>query len=832
MTFNEEVLYLYNKIINFKPGENNTLPENTFFLDDDLILCKDRKYGDSRTPYTNDGLTLWAHASGNLSVNETTFFIFNPTLEGKQPSVTFFGGVKNEKDEYDFVSITGNADTILSYDAPKYVIFSTTSAYYIRIFNNVLFALKTGIDKNKNILFSLSAISLTKENKDIYIASYFNPLFLHADNDCEETKWFKKCTLNEQGASFLAIEDLSRSIHLFNYGVFHRGVSEYSNISSTTSRQIFASKKHNHITLSEGLRKGYFAEQKDVTLFSDTSIFSDIVTNSIKEDERFNVSYTVYRLNSEEECLKKEKEKYSLLNNELAFKALEDDPSLKKVNNLKIEFGPFNNLNINNELFNSFIHSTIKQVDYCAKAKNSSLSLLGVRDVFQMIEASLIWDKEFARAKILNALNFIDESGKATRQYANPTSGDTFSSDNREFIDQNQWIISTIHTYLAFTNDLSILDEKCRYCKLNVRADGTFTDKSDTVLDHLFTIVKYLLSHVDEKTKCLHTLYGDWNDAVDGLGTTSNPNKKFGDGVSAMATFHLVKNLNEMKNIIALTDRTDPFNIDKWLKDIKDGIQKHLIVTNGEEKRIIHGWGEGKEFLVGSFNDVDGKDRYSLTSSAFYVISGLLNEHPELKQTILDSYSHLNSKYGYLTFTPYFARGEAEKVGRIVNLPNGTAENAATYIHSAIFAIRSLFQMNENEEAFKQLHKVLPITHDTLTHSPYVMPNSYIYNEEIDVDGESMNDWYTGSSNTIIKALVFDLFGINPLPGNKISFKPITTFPSNDAKIELDIKGKHFTIVYKKEDDKERFITLNGKIIDNEFDIDECLENNLIIITN
>lgn len=830
MSFNEELLSIYQLIKNFKPTLENTLPENAYFLNEKYILCKERKYGDSRYPYTNDGLTLWAHSSGNIQINESAFFYFNPTLEGKQSALSFFGGVKNRDNTFNFVSINGNADNILTKNTPKYVVYSNSAAYYIREFEGVLFALKTGLDKNKNILFSLSAINLGEEEKEIYIASYFNPILTHSSVDSEESKWFKKCELKPYGASFLTIEDLSRSIHLYNYALIKRAHTIAKRISSTTSRQAFASGTHNNITLSEGLKNGYFENEKDITLFNDTAVFADIITSSLKNDERFNLNYTIFPCFNEDDVKRMEEKDYTLVANDIAFNNLSVDTKHDTTNNLKIEFGKFNDLDINNVLFNSFIRSVTKQVDYCARSKNSSISLLGVRDVFQMLEASLLWDKDEARKKIIQSLNYIEKSGRSPRQYSSLKGDENPLMDNREFIDQGQWIITTLHTYLAFTNDYAILDEKCGFVTFIGRNSAEFIKEETTVFDHLLRICSYLLSHVDEDNKCLHTLYGDWNDAVDGLGVSKDKNKKFGNGVSAMATMHLYKNLKEMKEIFVATGKEDPFNIDKWLKDIESGINNHLIVTKGEEKKVIHGFGEDKEFFVGSFNDVDNISRDSLTSNAFYVISGLLDNNPSLKKHILSAYKRLDSKYGYLTFSHYFDRENGSKVGRIVNLPKGTAENAATYIHSAIFAIRSLLLMGEVDEAFKQMYKILPLTHNKLTHSPFVMPNSYIYNPEIGVDGESMNDWYTGSSNTLIKALVFDLFGVRPSVGDTINIKPVIKFPVNEASIELDIKGKHFVIKYINEHNNKREILLNNKTVTTSFLVSDCLDNNLIII--
>ena len=98
--------------------------------------------------------------------------------------------------------------------------------------------------------------------------------------------------------------------------------------------------------------------------------------------------------------------------------------------------------------------------------------------------------------------------------------------------------------------------------------------------------------------------------------------------------------------------------------------------------------------------------------------------------------------------------------GRIINLPPGTAENAATYVHATLFGVLALYMLGEGDFANEQVLKILPITKEEMSTSPFIMPNSYVYNEELNMDGESMSDWYTGSANTLLKTLIRGLFGL------------------------------------------------------------------------
>ena len=800
----EEILRFINEAKKAKKTKNPSafLNDYCYFLKDNNILAFRNPIGDSRYPYSVDGLTLWAYASGNLVINQSNFFIIPPTIEGKEPYINFYCGIKN-KDKYDVFSITGNADTEFGLNFETYTIFTPSHCYYIRQIKGVVFAIKLTINKDKKILFSTHVINKTKNNIDAFISFYFNPLLIHSSGEDEETKWFRTVRLEGEDASFTAVEDLSREVHLYNYAVLktaHNGDKK----DITTRRMDYVGDKNRSIGQSMNLKNGYFINHLPVASFVDMAVYGDIVSKSIKPQDELRSNYQVQICFDENEFKELKNQTYDLSTNDKLF----EDNINKKKKDVKIHFSKFNNTDLNNGLFNNFISSVINQVDYAAKTKNSSLKLLGIRDVYQMLEVSLLWDKENAKKKILESLSYLDPSGRAPRQYAKETKGNQPLLDNREFIDQGQWIISTIHRYLAFTNDYSLLKEKCVYCQLIDRYSGQLLDQKDTVYEHLVRIINYLINNIDQDTHCLKALYGDWNDAVDGLGASNSA--KFGNGVSIMASCHLYKNLKEMEEIrLLMNDNNDKHYLD-IAKQVEQGILSNGIIEKEGQRKIVHGWGENRSFYVGSFDDVDHQSRYSATSHAFFVLSGLLKSNPEYQNDILKASEALDSKYGIQTFDKYFDRKNASQVGRIVNLPKGTAENGATYIHAGMFFVRALLQMKEGKRAFEQIYKLIPITHSRVTTSPFVMPNSYGYNPELGIDGESMSDWYTGSSNTLLKAIIFDMFGIKPLIGDEIIFDPTNDFPSNDASISLKVKGKNITVNYQNRHKDKRKIYVNG----------------------
>lgn len=775
------------------------LNEQCYFLKNGNILAFRNPIGDSRYPYTVDGLTLWAYASGNISINQSNFFLIPPTVEGKEPYINFYGAIKN-KDKYEVFSITGNADTEYGLGFETYTIFTSKYCYYIRQIKGIIFAVKLAINKDKKILFNTYVINKTKKDVDAYISFYFNPLLIHSSGEDEETKWFRTIRIQGENALFSAVEDLSREVHLNNYALL-KTANNGDKKDTTTRRMDYVGDKNRSISQSINLRNGNFVNHLPVASFVDMAVYGDIVEKVIKPNDSLRSNYQV-TISFEEQP---KDEEYDLTTNDKLIG--EKNKTNKK--DVKIHFGELKDTTLNNELFNNFLASVMEQVDYSSKTKNSSLMLLGIRDVYQMLEVSLLWDKENVRKKILESLSYLDPSGRAPRQYAKETKGHDPLLDNREFIDQGQWIISTIYKYLAFTNDYSLLREKCGYCQLIDRDAGKKLEQEDSVYDHLVKIINYLISNIDEDTNCLKALYGDWNDAVDGLGASENG--KFGNGVSIMASCHLYQNLKEMEQIRNIVkDKNDPHYLD-IAKKVESGILNNGIVEREGVRKIVHGWGENRSFYVGSFDDVDHESRYSATSHAFFVLSGLLKENPEYQNDILKASEALDSKYGIQTFDKCFDKYKAYKVGRIVNLPKGTAENGATYIHAGMFFARALFNMKEGKKAFDQILKLIPITHSKISTSPFVMPNSYGFNPELGIDGESMSDWYTGSSNTLLKAIIFDMFGIKPQIGDELIIEPTNYFPSDDASISLIIKGKKVNFHYQNKKTNKRKIYANGQ---------------------
>lgn len=817
----KKIKTLYAQVKNLENSpekESRRMPSECFFLADGAILCYPREIGDGRYPYQKDGRTLWAYSSGNMEVGESLYNIFLNSTEGKEPYIAFFAGAKCENGKYFPLSITGVARQPMEYGVNRFTVYTPEAVYYFTETEELLSAVRAFVDEDKRICFSVYAENKTDKPLDTYLAAYFNPLLRHQDMDDFEDKWYKACTATEYGYCFRVTEHINRDNCMLHYAAVK--AEGRINPSVTTSRYDVTGSTASCLNCSKGLQEGKYAKEKPHTEFTDVAVASDISKITLAAGENHAVHYVIAVADDKakaEALAQKDCNVAKALDDILA--RAEEEGENDPIKKLDVKFEGFTGVLEGKEIpVNGFFYNVMKQVDFCARAKNYAGPYIGVRDVTQQVEAAIVWDSAYVRKKLIEVLSFTGDEGRAPRQYSYPASSKVPPKmDLRAYIDQGIWLIDAVYTYLAYTGDYSILDEVCGYYNfdgfsMKDRTGQTvkFSSRRDSVLEHLIAIADYLCSNLDEKTDCLHALYGDWNDALDGLGRTEKEGADFGTGVSVMASEQLFRNLTAMIDILEHKggngDKIAEYKAAR--ERLKNGLIKNAIVSNGKERKILHGWGDEYSWFVGSYCDNDGYSRDSITVNAYWILAGLHKEYGEIVPEILNAYKRLEGKYGIKTFLPAFAPTN-DKVGRITHLPEGTAENGATYNHSTNFAIWSLFELGEDELAWETMYKVLPVTHSFITTTPFVMPNSFIYNEERGFDGESMNDWFSGSGSVLIKLLFGGIFGVRPnLDG--VEIRPSSYMPCEKASITLNVKGAKVNIVCKKAEGERKYL-VNGK---------------------
>ena len=102
-----KILNLLNEINILRKEKNisKELPVGVYYLNDDDILCTERRHGESRYPYEMDGMTVWAHSTGYIDACESTLTYFRTASLKEETSIDFFGRIKINESEYYPISI-------------------------------------------------------------------------------------------------------------------------------------------------------------------------------------------------------------------------------------------------------------------------------------------------------------------------------------------------------------------------------------------------------------------------------------------------------------------------------------------------------------------------------------------------------------------------------------------------------------------------------------------------------------------------------------------------------------------------------------------------------
>jgi len=794
--------------------------------------------GDSprgRFVYGFNGFTLWCQADGYIYASDGLHQLFPVTKEGAEPTITFFLKVGDKVISLLPVPFLGDG-------AHRYTVSSLHASYFFTEWKDVATVVRVTVSPENQLLFSMF-LSFDRPRQNARLFSYFAPYEKTELNRSDEDRWFLTTQMGGKakrlGSSGLQLpsgvvsvfEDPDRYTS-FTHSSLLRGSChwtrglDFQDFQVTTSRREFVGGQNRNLNHPVVFERDGFPEQRAETVFNDQGIFANGLFFNADAKSTLRLDY-VYERVAPPSLSKRSGQLVTFDRMDRTVAKVKKATSRYLLSlTLEGKMDPDRSV-IRREDFFSFVKNLQHQVAVCSQLKGymqvARRSLVGIRDVFQALEGFLYFAPEKAKEKILEGLAYTCLSGRCLRQYL---PGSTIA-DTREFIDQGLWVIKTLVEYIKVTGDTSILSKEVGYHK--IVDDNPYIGsvqplkKTETVLQHLVRIMKYLVGNINSKSGLLMALYGDWNDALDGLGFTHKKGKPFGTGTTVMGSLQLYQNCRDMidlLNFLGLETRhkVEKVRYEKARDKLFEGLLNNAIVGSKRKRRILHGFGDEEKYTVGGIHDPDGVSRYSLTSHAFWIISGLHSvakekENLDMVPSILSAYKELDDKYGLKTFHPPFKRGTEHWFGRIPRLPAGTAENGATYNHATLFGIWSLFEAGQSATAWAQLEKLLPFTpnHGNYNLTPFVIPNSYIHNPEKGLDGESMNDWQTGSSNVLLKILIWYVFGFRP-EWNLLRIQPDPSSPLVQFNYRGMYQGKQIQIEYRKSAEIEcRTATLNGK---------------------
>ncbi len=443
---------------------------------------------------------------------------------------------------------------------------------------------------------------------------------------------------------------------------------------------------------------------------------------------------------------------------------------------------------------------------------------LGTRDRAQDMWPMMKEDPARVRADLVHALGFMYVTvgdkprwsrpltrveklhGMFPRQY--PSRWDDraveVKNDNRPYNDSAVWLVDALNMYIRETGDGSILRERVPTVRLTApetpeRSGIVGARRTLPVSEVLLEIFEAYRRHAEDSPYGLvQTMYGDWCDPFDMMGTSrigDTATRGAGRGVQVRLSAHVFASL------VATLDLLEAPRVAATLTPRVAGALPRLrALANGLRRQALRwAWEEGpragfilmihelradgarpdyargeKGYTVGSMSggDFDGARRRDVSAQA-YGLRMLQIERDWLDPVpgaaariaaILATCDRMlfDPKLGLRLLQPAIANNETacRLVGRMGVLPAGCAENGE-YHHGQMMMHRfRLLQPGQADNAWRQFLPMISAMRDTSLAGPFDMPATSYASDPADPHfGKGMYFGLSGSTDWIVEFL-------------------------------------------------------------------------------
>lgn len=316
-----------------------------------------------------------------------------------------------------------------------------------------------------------------------------------------------------------------------------------------------------------------------------------------------------------------------------------------------------------------------------------ALDKVGFRDILQDLMSVCECEPAFVRERMLHTLRFQSEDGRSVRQYeACPGAG----NDLRMYMDSSSWVPDALVWYIEETGDFGVLDEHVPY--FNMVTERPDQSATGTVYEHAVRAVRSLVQATGYHGLC-RIGYGDWNDALSGIGGEQ--------GVSVWLSCACVFAAQRMELLARHLGRTE------------DAAEMRGVVETMTERVNEHAWdgqwyiyainGDGKP--IGSKDSPEG--RIHLNSNTWALFTGIARAAGREKAA-WDAVERLSTPVGHMLLGPPYTAATRRDVGRIADQKPGMFENGSIYIHGEAWYLYALIAARRADECCRRMLETLP----------------------------------------------------------------------------------------------------------------------------
>ncbi|HOA73391.1 MAG TPA: hypothetical protein PL151_15905 [Phycisphaerae bacterium] len=333
-----------------------------------------------------------------------------------------------------------------------------------------------------------------------------------------------------------------------------------------------------------------------------------------------------------------------------------------------------------------------------------ALDKVGFRDVLQDLMGVAEFEPVYARRALLRTLRYQAADGRAVRQYCLfPGAG----HDMRMYMDSSSWIADTLTTYIKESGDFAILDEQVPFFDMQRQEPSEFDH--GTVYEHALRAVRSLMSTTGFHGLC-RIGYGDWNDALSGIGGEQ--------GVSVWLSCACVFAAQRLAELAEHLGRAD------------DAREMREIAATMTQRINEHAWdgewyiyainGQGKP--IGSRSCSEG--RIHLNVNTWALFTGIARAAGREEQ-VWRSLEQLATPFGHMLLTPPYTASSRPDVGRIADQKPGMFENGSIYTHGESFRLYALAVAGQADRCYRELVRTLPsaLPQDVITGPRHQLSN-------------------------------------------------------------------------------------------------------------
>ncbi len=430
----------------------------------------------------------------------------------------------------------------------------------------------------------------------------------------------------------------------------------------------------------------------------------------------------------------------------------------------------------------------------------------GFRDQLQDVVSLLQTAPKLARAQLIRCASRQFKEGDVQHWWHPPVGRGVRTRISDDFL----WLPMVAANYIAYTNDVEILDTRVPYLEgrqLNEDEESYYdlpiaSETTATLYEHCVQAIRHGLRFGGQGLPLIGT--GDWNDGFDKLG-------REGKGESVWMAFFLYDILIRFSAVARLRG-------DRVFAEICEmealQLQKNIDASAWDGNWYKRAWFDNGVPIGSSLND---ECKIDSIAQSWSVLSGAADA--------VRARTAMESAYKYLV------RSEAKVIqlldppfdvsslnpGYIKGYVPGIRENGGQYTHAAVWMIMAFARLGDKKRVWELLEMINPVNHaaDAETLSVY-MAEPYVLAADVYAGNQHAGrggwTWYTGSAGWMYRLIVESLLGLQRA-GDTLRFEPCIPddWPSFTVHYRFENTVYHI-LVQQNQGNGEKSVQVDGHL--------------------